>query len=82
MWRALVLAVGITLCILGAQCLVVERALLAGSTATEPLDPYSPYNMLPVAEERAIEPPEWAPWSLLSAGAVITLYACTIRSGG
>ena len=36
----------------------------------------------PVTASRDIEPPEWAPWSFLSAGTVIILYALTINRGG
>jgi hypothetical protein len=27
---------------------------------------------------REVEPPEWAPWSLMSVGAVVILYTFTI----
>jgi hypothetical protein len=85
MWRALFLAVGIYLCILGAECLAVERFEMAGEKALAP--PESPATLFgsppaPLASaSRDIEPPEWAPWSFLSAGTVIILYALTINRG-
>ncbi len=60
MWRSFFLAVGVFLFILGAEALVVERAVLNRGDAAN------------------IIPPEWAPWSLLSAGAVVILYSFTI----
>jgi hypothetical protein len=85
MWRAFFLAVGIYMCILGAECLAVERFELA-TTEVVPGEP-SPATLFgnapgPLTASRAIEPPEWAPWSFLSAGAVIILYALTINRGG
>jgi hypothetical protein len=79
MWRGFFLAVGITSCILGAECLVVERAVLAS-----PNPPAAPTAIggFPseqhAAGSRDFTPPEWAPWSLLSAGAVVILYSFTI----
>jgi hypothetical protein len=85
MWRALFLAIGIYLCILGAECLAVERFELAGEQPPAP--PESPATLFgsppaPMASaSQDIEPPEWAPWSFLSAGTVIILYALTINRG-
>ena len=76
MWRSFFLAVGISLCILGAECLVVQRVVMAGNTA-----PANSTNMPNEADDsspRHIQPPEWAPWSLMSAGAVVMLYSFTI----
>ncbi len=68
MLRAFFLATGICCLILGLQCLVVEKAELVGqaNAATN------------FARQREIEPPEWAPWSLMSVGAVVILYTFTI----
>ncbi len=76
MWRAVFLALGIILCILGGECLVVEKAVLA-----EPLvaaQPQSTFMTPATPASREIQPPEWAPWSLLSGGAVILLYSYTV----
>ena len=82
MWRALFLAIGISLCFLGAETLVVDRAILASPAdddraTSELYDDYAPST-----PRRAIVPPDWAPWSLLSAGVVVTLYAMTFHRGG
>ena len=86
MWRALFLAVGIYMCILGAECLVVDRFVMAGER--QPVEDTSPATLFgaspppPVAASRDIQPAEWAPWSFLSAGAVVILYALTINRQG
>src|SRR5947209_3175975 len=85
MWRAFFLAVGIYMCILGAECLAIERFELAAREVEAPAS--TPATLFgsapgPVTEGRDIEPPEWAPWSFLSAGTVIILYALTINRGG
>jgi hypothetical protein len=86
MWRAFFLAIGIYLCILGAECLAVERFELAGEeTAVAPAGPATLFGSPPapsMSTQRDIEPPEWAPWSFLSAGTVIILYALTINRPG
>jgi hypothetical protein len=80
------LAIGITMCILGAECLAVERFELAGDAPLfEEPAPATLFGSQPgplAGESREIVPPEWAPWSFLSAGTVIILYALTINRGG
>jgi hypothetical protein len=85
MWRAFFLAIGIYMCILGAECLAIERFELAAREVEAPSA--APASLFasdsgPATESRDIEPPEWAPWSFLSAGTVIILYALTINRGG
>jgi hypothetical protein len=85
MWRALFLAIGIYMCIIGAECMAVERFELAGADVDPDAPP--PATLFgaapgPIAASRDIEPAEWAPWSFLSAGTVIILYALTINRGG
>jgi hypothetical protein len=74
MWRALFLALGFYACLLGAECLVIEKAELAG--------PQEKGGILTggqmVGRARELRPPEWAPWSLMSVGAVTMLYSFTI----
>lgn len=82
MWRALFLAIGIFLCILGAECLVVDRFVMASDqppiSAETPATLFGAPPSAPLATQD-IEPPNWAPWSFLSAGAVVILYALTIN---
>jgi len=69
MLRALFLALGATSCILGFEALAVEQATLKQTQRV---------NGKMVISERTIQPPDWAPWSLLAAGSVVVLYSFTI----
>lgn len=75
MWRSLFLAFGIYACLLGAECLVIDKALLSSrdrpASLVGRLDPTA-------TRQRELIPSEWAPWSLLSAGAVTILYSFTL----
>lgn len=72
MWRSIFLAIGITLCIVGIECLVIEEAVIAKS------------NPLPAAlvnhdrMPKQIKTSDWMPWTFLSAGAVTILYTLTL----
>lgn len=79
MWRALFLAVGLYMAILGAQCLGVQKFTL--KKQAEPtvqkgglLDP----TVITPGAKKTIVPPDWAPWSLMSSGAVVCLYSFTL----
>jgi hypothetical protein len=72
MWRSIFMALGITFCIVGVECMVFDEAVIAkpalmsgaeagGATAQQP-----------------IQTKEWMPWSFLFAGAVIILYTITL----
>jgi hypothetical protein len=71
MLRAFFLAIGMSAFIVGLECLVVDKAVLVprggGSAVAE---------VVPAVRE--VTPPEWAPWSLLSGGAVVMLYSFTV----
>lgn len=72
MWRSLFIAMGIVAMILGAECLAIEKAILAPSGR-------APANGgASLAPAKEFTPPEWAPWGLLSTGAVVVLYSFTI----
>jgi hypothetical protein len=77
MWRAFFLAIGINLVLWGLECLVVEKAVLAGEAKPAEAS-VGAYLAEPVRPAREITPPEWAPWSLLSSGAVVILYSFTL----
>lgn len=70
MVRAFFLALGMYAFILGLECLVLDKAVLhpRGDGAVEQV----------ARSYREIVPPDWAPWSLLSAGAVVMLYSFTL----
>jgi hypothetical protein len=77
MWRAFFLAIGFFLMLFGMECLGVERMNL------KMRDPPPPKGGLFDDEtkegaQKQLTPPDWAPWSLLSTGAVMCLYSFTI----
>jgi hypothetical protein len=69
MVRAFFLAVGMYAFVLGLECLVIDKAVLHAN-------PDGAAGQL--ASVREITPADWAPWSLLSGGAVVMLYSFTI----
>ncbi len=74
MFRAFFLAIGFYAFLLGLECLVVDKAVLhptEDSGASAMAQQIAP-------SYRELSPPDWAPWSLLSAGAVVMLYSFTI----
>lgn len=72
MWRSFFLAIGAYCCLLGVEALALEKAVVK-------VDGASAHSAT-----RDIVPPDWAPWSLLGAGAVVLLYSFTLpqRVGG
>ncbi len=77
MWRAFFLAIGIYVMLLGVQCLGVEKVNLKMREA--PPAPSGLFDTEPKVGARVqFVPPPWAPWSLLSFGAVVCLYSFTI----
>ena len=65
MWRSVFLAIGVTWCILGLECFVVDEAVFSDS-------------LLVVADARQLQTAEWMPWIFLGAGAVVILYSINI----
>ncbi|WP_254513615.1 hypothetical protein [Anatilimnocola floriformis] len=83
MWRALFLALGIYACIFGGECLVVESYVMAGESPMTPPGQSSLFqSSTPIMANRDWRPAEWAPWSLLSTGAIVILYSITLNRGG
>ncbi len=68
MFRSLFLALGAYSCLLGVEALALEKAVLKKPVEGHPRQ----YT------EEDLVPPEWAPWSLMSAGAVVVLYSFSI----
>ena len=78
MLRPLFCALGIAALILGSEFLVINRA-----TLTIPADSSlegRPFlqSMHETTHTKEFVPPEWAPWTLLSVGAVLVLYSTTV----
>ena len=79
MWRSFFLAIGLSVCIIGLECLVVDSFLVTSTQGG-----LFAGGEVSRSGSRELTPPDWAPWSLLSAGAVTMLYSFTIpqRVGG
>lgn len=74
MWRSLFLAIGIVLCILGAECLVIDKAVLVQNDE-QPKQTASYFAAASEPSNEEFRPPEWLPWGLISSGAVVILYS-------
>lgn len=62
MWKSVFLAAGICACVAGVELLLIDSAVV-----------------LPVdgrGDPRVFTAPDWAPWSLISAGAMTILHVC------
>ncbi|HCK42068.1 MAG: hypothetical protein CMJ72_03205 [Planctomycetaceae bacterium] len=68
MWRSLFLALGAYTCFLGVEALALEKAVLKKPIPGKPNQ----------HTKQDLVPPDWAPWSLMSGGAVVVLYSFTI----
>jgi hypothetical protein len=77
MWRAFFMGVGVFVCLLGAQCMVTDRFIMASEVKPAPT---AMFNNLP--KKREVLPPEHAPWTLLSVGAISILYSLTLPKLG
>ncbi|MBN1591144.1 MAG: hypothetical protein JW888_16640 [Pirellulales bacterium] len=78
MWRAFFLAIGITLCIVGVECLGLERVVLKIHEPPPKVaaDPYSFAPKTPgPGPRRTIIVKEYTPFSFLALGVVVILYA-------
>jgi hypothetical protein len=77
MFRAFFLAIGFFLMLFGVECLGVERMNL--KMRESPPAPVGPFDFeVKEGAQKQLTPPAWAPWSLLSTGAVMCLYSFTI----
>ena len=80
MWRALFLAIGVYLILLGVQCLGVEKFVLKSRQPV--VQQAQPFLFVPrepqLGPHKEVTPPAWAPWSLMSTGAVVCLYSFTV----
>jgi hypothetical protein len=74
MMRSFFLALGISALLLGVECLIIERAEMHDNDSGA----MAGFARRAVPSYREVEPPEWAPWSLMSVGAVVILYTITI----
>ena len=90
MGRSFLLAVAVTLCVLGLECMLIKRATLTIREPVEMATSSYDYNLLDPTfastptegAKRVIEPPEWAPFGLLSSGIVLLLHSKSLGKGG
>lgn len=95
MWRPIFLALGAGLLMLGIESLALDHAVVApdsmlGKRFHEERvevvrDEYGfevGTKKVKVPVTKTVSPPEWAPWSMMSSGAVILLYSLALRYGG
>ncbi len=75
MWRATCLSLGIFVFIMGAECLGVQKFVLK---AREEVVQVAAANKAQAGPNKVLTPPDWAPWSLMSTGAVVCLYCFTV----
>jgi len=71
-------AIGISLCLLGAECFVIEEAVLAESIAPRAPLVAADGTINPSRKSREIKTQEWMPYSFLGAGTLIILYTITL----
>ncbi|ASV76323.1 hypothetical protein THTE_3722 [Thermogutta terrifontis] len=76
MSRAFFLAVGLFVMFLGVQTLGVQRFVLKAHDP--PAARASGSGAAAAGPNKVLEPPPWAPWSLMATGAVVSLYAVTL----
>jgi hypothetical protein len=76
MWRSLFIALGICSSLMGVECLVLDKAVLYQRQEEAP----GLFGRVEskLSRGREVVPPDWAPWSLMSGGAVTILYSFTI----
>lgn len=66
MWKSFMLAAGIFACVLGVEMLVVDSAVVTSiDGSTQP---------------HTVSAPDWAPWTLISLGAVTILHFANLRA--
>lgn len=68
MWKSVFLAAGIFACMAGVELLLIDSAVVL------PVDGRGDPSVLTA--------PDWAPWTLISAGAVTILHFCAVPTGG
>ena len=76
MWRALFLAIGISLFILGVECLAVNKFTLKARGKPENVERKTlQASSVAAANRREFVVGDYAPWSLMGLGAVVVIYA-------
>lgn len=77
MWRSIFIALGIMAIIVGFESLVIESANFYSARGTDASSFANPLTT-PAAGTRQWQPQDWFPWTILSAGAIVIIYAFTL----
>ncbi len=90
MWKALSLAIGITLIMVGVELFFVQELEVRKLRQASPETSSAPGSLFQTASfgsqataddqapTRLIKPLDWMPWSLLAVGSIIVIYTFTI----
>ncbi len=78
MLRAFFFAIGVFTSLVGAECLLVDRAVLNIDRSISTQRRIFPMVRSSVGQKRVVDPPDWMGWSLISTGAVTTLYSLAL----
>jgi hypothetical protein len=78
MWRSFFLAVGVFVFLMGVECLGVQKFVLKSREERQATLIEAPQ----LAPNKVLSPPDWAPWSLMSTGAVVCLYCFSVPKAG
>lgn len=81
LWQPFLLAIGISLCLVGAECLVLDQVVLAEPGSQPALADYGQIDLAPMTPRRVLVPPEWAAWALLASGSIVILYSYSFGAG-
>lgn len=77
MWRAIFIAIGLMAVIVGLECLVIETAYIHSPSETGSGSFFNPVRA-PTIDAREWSPQEWFPWTVMSGGVVVVLYAFSL----
>jgi hypothetical protein len=88
MGRPLCFALGLSLCLFGLECLVLDKAVLRARHEPD-FDPatYTGFSQLTgqgaaTGANKEFVPKEWMPWTFMGAGAIAMIYTRTLGQGG
>jgi len=86
-WRSFFLAVGAMLVIVGIETMVIDSATIYSKGTVQAPEGAEQTATSPRRATRVVQPEEWVPWTAMSIGAIVVLYAFTLpqrfaRGGG
>ena len=70
MVRAFFLAMGISTAIIGLECMAIDKATMVSQVDSKIGGPKT--------KVRELVPPDWVPWTLLTAGIIVVVYSFDI----